>query len=73
MKNMLVWLGLGIFIGYFWGRFTTTKFFTLVFKQFQDEMHDQYLLLLKRHNITPGSNANKKFQYFSNDQNNKSA
>ncbi len=73
MKNMLVWLGLGIFIGYFWGRVTTTKIFTLIFKQFQDEMHEQYLTLLKRHNITPKKEATKNLQNFPYNQNSKSA
>ncbi len=73
MKNMLVWLGLGIFIGYFWGRFTTTKIYTLIFEQFRDEMHEQYLSLLAKHNITSKPNTNKNFQCFSNNRNDKSA
>ncbi len=74
MKNMLVWLGLGIFIGYFWGRFTTSKIYALIFKQFQDEMHEQYLTLLAKHNITKKKPDKKKnFKCYSNNQNDKSA
>ncbi len=51
MRIMLVWLGLGILVGYFWGRYTTSKAFTLIFKKFRDEMHAQYLELLERQNI----------------------
>ncbi len=73
MKNMLVWLGLGIFIGYFWGRFTTSKIYELIFEQFRDEMHEQYLTLLSNHNITKKPDTNKKFKCYSNSQNDKSA
>lgn len=73
MKNMLVWLGLGIVIGYFWGRVTTTKIFTLIFKQFQDEMHEQYLTLLKRHNITQKKEVAKSLHNFPYNKNSKSA
>lgn len=76
MKDMLVWLGIGIVIGYFWGRFTTSKMYSLIFEQFRDEMHEQYLLLLKRHNITPKSDVSdvhKKVHTFPNNRNSKSA
>ncbi len=51
MEPMLFWLGVGIVIGYGWGRFTAGKAVKIIFKQFQDEMHAQYLMLLEQHNI----------------------
>lgn len=73
MKEILVWLGLGIFFGYFWGRVTTTKIFRAVFKQFQDEMHEQYLMLLKKHNILPKKDVTKNVHKFPYNKNSKSA
>ncbi len=63
MKSMLFWLGLGIVVGYFWGRYTTSKAFTIIFKQFQDEMHNQYLKLLERHNIKVKPEVKRHYQH----------
>ncbi len=65
MQHMLFWLGVGILIGYGWGRFTTTKAVEILFKQFQDEMHAQYLMLLKRHNINVKPEFVKKYHHVS--------
>lgn len=67
MKIMLFWMGIGILVGFFWGRHTTVKAFTIIFKQFQDEVHSQYLQLLDRQKVKIKPEARRKYLKVSGD------
>ena len=69
MEHMLFWLGVGIVIGYGWGRFTAGKAVQIIFKQFQDEMHAQYLMLLEQHNIKIKPEFKKKYHHVTKNDN----
>ncbi len=49
--GLLLWSGIGFFVGCIVGVALADKLWRNSFKAFTDEMHEQYIYLLKKHGI----------------------
>lgn len=54
MENNVLWHGICFFIGCFVGGTWAGRVYKHSFKRFTDEVHSQYLELLKKHGIYKG-------------------